>query len=416
MPKIRSITTFVDLSPGVAVETIARMGDFLEDASQAFAQSGYHVQSRRMATQPFSTGLAPDGPESVPQLAADFFGLCQHHAMDYLSLGPVRLQDDPRYIEAIGEIFRRTPGVFATVSIAEPEQGISLLRLWQTAGLIDRVSRITPDGMSNLYLAALANCPPGSPFFPVAYHAGGPAQFALAIQAADLAVWAFSKAATPAIARERLMGAIQSTVDTLVPIAEALAEKHGVGFGGLDFSLAPYPVDAESLGGALEALGPSFGGAGLVASAALIMNAVESANFPRAGFCGLMLPILEDSVLAARAAEGRLTVNDLLLLSAVCGTGLDCIPLPGEVGIAALHDILLDVAALALRLDKPLTARLMPFPEKLAGDVLEFDFEFFAGSRVLAGPIATTRPESAFGHSGHTRDDLFSIKPRPSKF
>ncbi len=413
MPKIRSITTFVDLTPDVAENTITRMGAFLEDASQAFAKTGYQVQTRRMATQPFSAGLAPDGPESVSQLAAEFFDLCQSHNINYLSLGPVRLQDDPRYIEVIGEVFRRTPGVFATVSIAEPEQGISLLRLWQTAVLIDRVSRITPDGMTNLYLAALANCPPGSPFFPVAYHGGGPAKFALAIQAADLAVSAFSNAPTPTIARERLLGAIQSTVDTLIPVAEALAHKHGIGFGGFDFSLAPYPVDAESLGGALEALGPSFGGSGLVASAALVMNAVESAKFPRAGFCGLMLPILEDSVLAARAAEGRLTVNDLLLLSAVCGTGLDCIPLPGEVGIAALHDILLDVAALALRLNKPLTARLMPFPAKKAGDLLEFEFEFFAGSRVLVGPVSTSRPNSAFGQTGPSPEDLFQIHPRP---
>jgi uncharacterized protein (UPF0210 family) len=414
MPKIRSITYFADLTPDVATKTLARAGAFLEDAHQAFWGAGQQVQTHRFASQPFSSGLAPDGPESVPQLAAEVFAMCQQHNINYLSLGPVRLQDDPRYIEAIGEIFRQTPGVFATVSIAEPEQGISLLRLWQTAVLIDRLSRVTPDGMTNLYLAALANCPPGSPFFPVAYHGGGAPRFALAIQAADLAVWAFSKAPSPAIARERLIGAIQATADEIVPIAQDLAEKHGVEFGGLDFSLAPYPVEAESLGGALEALGPSFGGSGLVASAAVVMNAVESAKFPRAGFCGLMLPILEDSVLAARAAEGRLSVNDLLLLSAVCGTGLDCIPLPGEVGVGALHDILLDVAALALRLDKPLTARLMPFPDKQAGDPLEFDFEFFAGSRVLAGPISTTRPESALGQTGPSPEDKFQIKSRPS--
>jgi hypothetical protein len=36
-----------------------------------------------------------------------------------------------------------------------------------------------------------------------------------------------------------------------------------------------------------------------------------------------------------------------------------------------------------LRLDKPLTARLMPVPGKKAGDVTEFDFGFFANSRVM---------------------------------
>jgi hypothetical protein len=45
--------------------------------------------------------------------------------------------------------------------------------------------------------------------------------------------------------------------------------------------------------------------------------------------------------------------------------------------------LLLDLAALALRLDKPLTARLMPIPGKGAGDATTFDFPFFANSRVM---------------------------------
>ena len=40
---------------------------------------------------------------------------------------------------------------------------------------------------------------------------------------------------------------------------------------------------------------------------------------------------LEDAVLAARSQAGSFTVNDLLLYSAVCGTGLDTVPLPGDV-------------------------------------------------------------------------------------
>ena len=44
---------------------------------------------------------------------------------------------------------------------------------------------------------------------------------------------------------------------------------------------------------------------------------------------------------------------------------------------------MVDLAALAQRLDKPLTARLMPIPGKRSGDTTDFDFEFFANSRVL---------------------------------
>jgi hypothetical protein len=47
---------------------------------------------------------------------------------------------------------------------------------------------------------------------------------------------------------------------------------------------------------------------------------------------------------------------------------------------------LADVGAIALRLNKPLTARLMPIPGKSAGDEVHFDFPYFAASRVMALP------------------------------
>jgi uncharacterized protein (UPF0210 family) len=48
-----------------------------------------------------------------------------------------------------------------------------------------------------------------------------------------------------------------------------------------------------------------------------------------------------------------------------------------------LVPLLLDLCALALRLDKPLTARLMPIPGKKAGDETNFDFAFFAPSKIM---------------------------------
>ncbi len=79
-----------------------------------------------------------------------------------------------------------------------------------------------------------------------------------------------------------------------------------------------------------------------------------------------------------------LSVKDLLLFSAVCGTGLDTIPLPGDTTVDQLYAVLLDLAALAQRLDKPLAARLMPIPGKQAGEPTGFDFAFFANSRIMS--------------------------------
>jgi uncharacterized protein (UPF0210 family) len=156
-------------------------------------------------------------------------------------------------------------------------------------------------------------------------------------------------------------------------------------FGGIDFSLAPFPDDAHSLGNAVEKMGiPKIGYHGSLAAAAILTEAIDRADFPHTGFSGFMQPILEDSVLARRTAERILTIKDALLYSAVCGTGLDTIPLPGESTAEQITPLLLDLCALALRLDKPLTARLMPIPGKQAGDETNFDFAFFAPSRVMA--------------------------------
>ena len=134
---------------------------------------------------------------------------------------------------------------------------------------------------------------------------------------------------------------------------------------------------------------------GSLAAAAILTECIERARYRRTGFSGLMLPVLEDSVLAQRAAEGSLTIKDLLLYSAVCGTGLDTVPLPGDTTAEQISAVLLDLSALALRLDKALTARLMPIPGKKAGEPTDFAFSYFANSRVMALEAEPLRPPLA---------------------
>ena len=298
--------------------------------------------------------------------------------------------DESRYIngEVIGvipEMLASTTIVFLSGVMALPGAGLSLPGVRACAEIIHRVAGLDPNGFANLRFAALANVPPGSPFFPAAYHVGNEPAFALATEAADLAVTAFDGASSLEQARQRLVAALDYHGRALLGVAEPLAGKFGLEFGGIDFSLAPFPQEARSLGTAFERLGlPAVGMHGSLAAAAFLADTIDRADFPRAGFSGLMLPVLEDSVLAQRAAQGLLGVNDLLLYSAVCGTGLDTVPLPGDTGVEQLQAVLLDVAALAQRLEKPLTARLMPVPGKAAGDPTGFDFPYFANSRVLA--------------------------------
>jgi uncharacterized protein (UPF0210 family) len=93
------------------------------------------------------------------------------------------------------------------------------------------------------------------------------------------------------------------------------------------------------------------------------------------------------------------------MFSAVCGSGLDTIPIPGDTSLAQISALLLDICALALRQRKPLTARLMPIPGKKAGDVTDFNFDYFANSKVMA---LEAEPLNRL----FTGNEIFSVHPR----
>lgn len=381
--KIRSITYF--FNPGWPPDEtkMHAAGKFLSEAKQLFDSSGYEVQTTRLATTPFSY-LLGDNIKTAPFFAKSIETLLDQINVDYAALGPA-FPDVPDSYEIIPDAISHTEKIFFAGVMADSHNGISLEAVRACARVIARCARITSDGFANLRFSALANVLPGSPFFPAAYYRGEGPVFAIATEAADLAIKAFKENDSLEEGRKTLTRSIEDHSNFLKSLSEKLSRQFKTKFGGIDFSLAPFPTDEQSLGGAVEAMGvPKVGQHGSLAAASLLTEAVDRANFPKLGFSGFMQPVLEDSVLAQCAAEGTLTIKDLLLYSAVCGTGLDTVPLPGDVTADQIAALLLDLSTLALRLDKPLTARLMPIPGKKAGDPTDFDFEFFANSKVMA--------------------------------
>jgi uncharacterized protein len=99
-----------------------------------------------------------------------------------------------------------------------------------------------------------------------------------------------------------------------------------------------------------------------------------------------MLPVLEDTRMAQRWSEGVINMDALLAYSSVCATGLDTVPLPGEVTEAQLARIMGDVAVLAYKWKKPLTARLLPVHGAQAGDMTRFESQFLTNARLQPLP------------------------------
>jgi uncharacterized protein (UPF0210 family) len=404
--KIRSITCFINPHHPLDNQQLKVADEFMQMARPTFIEAGYEVQSARLASAPFSGLLREFTPVELINLAQNLESQAAQRGYDYISLGPA-CSEQPESYQLVPEALSMTHSTFFSGLMTTDDGKISLPAVRQCAQIIQCASTISADGFANLRFAALANVLPGSPFFPAAYHAGDGPAFALATEAADLAVNAFKQAYTLDEARRNLVDSIQENGRKLTAISK-LVEKHTqVRFSGIDFSLAPFPSPELSLGTAMQHLGvPVLGKHGSLAAAAILADTIDQAMFPRIGFSGLMFPVLEDSVLAQHVAENTLGLSDLLLYSAVCGTGLDTIPLPGGTSPEQLAAVLLDLATLAARLNKPLTARLMPIPGKKAGDPTGFDFAYFANSRVM--PLRA-EPLDRF----LATDTTISLRPRP---
>jgi uncharacterized protein (UPF0210 family) len=403
--KIRSITYFCNPGYPLDEKKLRAAGMFSVEAKKAFEEAGFEVQTTRLATVPFPRLLGAGKISETPRLAEKLSGVLAETGIAYAALGPA-IPEIPASYEVIPEAIAVSKDIFFSGILADQRIGISLPAVHACAQVIARIAPVEPNGFANLQFAALANVPHGAPFFPAAYHEGDEPAFAVAVEAADLAVSAFEGAKSVEVGRAALSAAIEAGAKQIVAVANLLKYRFSLRFGGIDFSLAPFPKEAQSIGAALERMGiPRAGLHGSLAAAAILTETIDRADFPHAGFSGLMLPVLEDKVLAWRAAEGTLSIKDLLLYSAVCGTGLDTVPLAGDTTPGQISALLLDLAALALRLDKPLTARLMPVPGKKAGDPTGFTFDYFANSRVMA-----LRAEPLKG--ALAGDETFPLKPR----
>ncbi|MDQ3930641.1 MAG: DUF711 family protein [Chloroflexota bacterium] len=399
---IRSLTTGATLPTDAAarLELVARLGSFATTGKQALEAQGFTVQTTRLAAQPLEEWLAPD--DAAPDKAAELGSVCTDAGLDYFSVGTLQATIPQKelvpYFELVPELLLAAGNAFASIQVGTRVGSggiVNLEAVRASARITQSLAERTPEGFGNLRFAAASNCPPHVPFFPAAYYKeddrnGGRPEFGLALEAADLAVRAFDGATSLEEARLRLLGLLEEEAGKAADVCVGLAAEHGYTFTGLDISMAPFPEQSRSIGHALELLsGAPLGSPGTLTAAAFFTSVLKQAReqLPTVGYSGLMLPALEDQTLADRAAEGLVTIDTLLLMSSVCGLGLDTVPLPGDVSLPQLERIITDMAALAVKLDKPLTARLFPVPGKSAGEPAEWpDFPYFARGKVMHIP------------------------------
>jgi uncharacterized protein (UPF0210 family) len=369
--RLRTITAGARLESAVDRATLRASIDFLGRAQRQFESDGFEVQSVRIASQPAADYLAGlNGDEALAALCELDLAVAEEGVL--LSVGPVNTGAAPAELAPwLAEVVSATSHVSASVEVASAARAPDLEATRTAAETMTRIAAATSGGEGNFRFAAAANIRPGTPFFPVAYHDGEEA-FSIGLESAGLVKAAFAGAADLKEGKERLRELLEAELAPVEALAHEIARRENVRYLGIDVS--PAPGLDDSIAEAIELLsGVVFGGASTLTVCAAITEILRDLPVTTCGYSGLMLPVLEDRVLAQRAGENRFGVEELLLFSSVCGTGLDVVPLAGDAPLEAVAALIGDVAALSDKLGKPLSARLFLVPGKSAGDLVSFE-------------------------------------------
>jgi uncharacterized protein (UPF0210 family) len=369
-PRIRAVTAFIEIDPANYAARIQESQRFLATAKEALNKAGFEGAGGRITTQPFpqyTKGMKPE--EAVSFVAKLREAASKERSGLNIGAAMVHDNDDPAAASLAIEILSKV-NVNANLITAD-EQGIHWNGIRQAAKVIKGLAERSPHGDANFNFGAIAMMKPYGPYYPGSYHLSKGHAFAIAMEGAEVVGDVFRQYRDPIEAERHLSQVLNNYAKQVEAVATQVARTTGWTYEGIDAT--PAPIGDRSIAAAIEEfLGAPFGSIGTETASGIITRAVQSTTVKRTGYSGLMIPIMEDNLLAKRWSEQTFTLDSILAYSAVCAGGVDTLPLPGDISEDQIARILGDVAWLAYRWNKPLAARLLPAPGKRVGDQTEF--------------------------------------------
>lgn len=429
-PTIRTVTVFLTLKPEnfdvswgslfTAEDLdaiISKCSILLNDVKQELTSKGYNVQTIRIATNPFGEWMTTDSKKTAKstnqpakkKTKVDKLGrlerldqMLANHQIDFCSVGPARDNEEVKLcVDIVAQSHR-----FSCSKIVDAGDVDSATAAATTILEISKLGQkpnappYLRDGIGNFRFCSASNCRPGIPFFPAAKAESSFSEeemslkFAIGLENGCMAQDLLRECKSIQNIRTHFAQRFTELVKPIQELCKDVAKNHNVTFLGIDTSLNPSLDDTGSVAAAIEELEEVqvFGGSGTLAAAAEITKVLQSLpDIDLTGYCGLMLPVLEDLRLAALASTSPngsnhrpLKISDLLNISSVCGVGVDTVPVTEDCTKEELSSLILDVAGIAGRWNKSLSCRVFPVPGKKSGEKTTFESPFMVNSTIFS--------------------------------
>jgi len=284
-------------------------------------------------------------------------------------------------IESLPEVFSRTESVCSFLNVGSHKAGMNLDIVIEVGKILKEISRKTENSIGCAKFVTFVNAPEDNPFMAGAFHGGGEPDFSLNVGISGPGVLKGVIDKNEACDLTELSEIIKRTAFKTTRagklIGRELAGQLDVPFGIVDLSLAPSPMEDDSVAKIIESMGvEKMGTHGSTMAVALLMDAIKKggamASGNVGGLSGTFLPVSEDLGMVEAVQDGALSLEKLEALTSVCSVGLDMVAIPGDTSAGKISAIIADELSIGIINNKTESVRIIPAHGREAGDVLEF--------------------------------------------
>ncbi|AYE37690.1 PFL family protein [Companilactobacillus zhachilii] len=393
--------------------------DLVKVADKIESEYGIPIVNKRISVTPISMIAAASGDKDYVAYAKIMDKAATELGVDLIGGFSALVQKgyqsgDVKLIQSLPQALTETSRVCGSVNVGSTRSGINLDAVGQMGQVVKDLAKVDP--VNCMSLVIFANAVEDNPFMAGAFHGVGEADCVINVGISGPGVVKSALEHVKGQPIDVVSETIKKTTFKVTRMGQFvgdLASKAlNVPFGIVDLSLAPTPNEGDSVAEILEEIGlESVGAPGTTAALALLNDAVKKGGVMACehvgGLSGAFIPVSEDAEMIRAVTAGRLNIEKLEAMTAVCSVGLDMIAIPGDTTAETISGMIADEAAIGVINNKTTAVRIIPATGKKVGDVVEFG-GLFGKAPVMA--VNTNSPADFIHRGGRIPAPIHSFK------
>ncbi|GAA3612150.1 PFL family protein [Secundilactobacillus similis DSM 23365 = JCM 2765] len=393
--------------------------DLVKVANEIQSEYGIPIVNKRISVTPIALIAAASHDDNYVAYAETMERAAETLGVDLIGGFTALVQKgyqsgDRKLIESIPEALNVTQRVCSSVNVGSTRSGINMDAVAQMGRVVKDIAAIDP--VNCMSLVIFANAVEDNPFMAGAFHGVGEADRVINVGISGPGVVKRALEQVKGQSIDVVSETIKKTAFKVTRMGQLVgnvaAERLNVPFGIVDLSLAPTPNEGDSVAEILEEIGlESVGAPGTTAALALLNDAVKKGGVMACehvgGLSGAFIPVSEDAEMIRAVTAGRLNIEKLEAMTAVCSVGLDMIAIPGDTTAETISGMIADEAAIGVINNKTTAVRVIPATGKGVGEQVDFG-GLFGTAPIM--PVNANSPKQFIDRGGRIPAPIHSFK------